>query len=167
MRVDEMAACCVAREHDRDDVPDSQSPLLPPPPPDEDTLSWPGNAIGLTGPVLHPTLSDAQKYTVGWICAITTEAVAAQAFLDEEQDGPQHVSLSRLAEPGVAMEHATHRVTPRTGNWWFRVPIHCKSSETNADNACKANDTAATQERCAIERGPMLRSSVPRTLGAC
>ncbi|KAH7000815.1 pfs domain-containing protein [Ilyonectria destructans] len=29
-------------------------------------------------------MSDPQKYTVGWICAITTEFVAAQAFLDEE-----------------------------------------------------------------------------------
>ncbi|KAH6984220.1 nucleoside phosphorylase domain-containing protein [Ilyonectria sp. MPI-CAGE-AT-0026] len=28
-------------------------------------------------------------YTVGWICAITSEFVAAQAFLDEEHDGPE------------------------------------------------------------------------------
>ncbi|KAJ4288675.1 hypothetical protein N0V90_011912 [Kalmusia sp. IMI 367209] len=31
-------------------------------------------------------------YTVGWICAITTELVAAQAFLDEKQEGPEYVS---------------------------------------------------------------------------
>ena len=31
-------------------------------------------------------------YTVGWICAITTEYVAAQAFLDEKHDGPEYVS---------------------------------------------------------------------------
>ncbi|KAF2831830.1 purine and uridine phosphorylase [Ophiobolus disseminans] len=31
-------------------------------------------------------------YTVGWICAITTELVAAQAFLDERHEGPDYVS---------------------------------------------------------------------------
>ncbi|KAI9765690.1 MAG: hypothetical protein M1840_007248 [Geoglossum simile] len=31
-------------------------------------------------------------YTVGWICAITTEYVAAQAFLDEKHEGPECVS---------------------------------------------------------------------------
>jgi nucleoside phosphorylase len=31
-------------------------------------------------------------YTVGWICAISTEAVAARAFLDEEHESPQSVS---------------------------------------------------------------------------
>ncbi|EHK19737.1 uncharacterized protein TRIVIDRAFT_132539, partial [Trichoderma virens Gv29-8] len=31
-------------------------------------------------------------YTVGWICAITTEYVAAQAFLDEKHDAPEYVS---------------------------------------------------------------------------
>ena len=31
-------------------------------------------------------------YTVGWICAVTTEYVAAQAFLDEKHDGPEYVS---------------------------------------------------------------------------
>src|SRR3569833_2739608 len=52
-----------------------------------------------------PTADDAQsqpadvpeqrvnnEYTVGWICAITTEYVAAQAFLDETHDGPEYVS---------------------------------------------------------------------------
>jgi nucleoside phosphorylase len=33
-------------------------------------------------------------YTVGWICAISTEYVAAQAFLDEEHEGPEYVSPS-------------------------------------------------------------------------
>ncbi|KAK4079824.1 hypothetical protein Trihar35433_929 [Trichoderma harzianum] len=32
-------------------------------------------------------------YTVGWICAITVEYVAAQEFLDEEHEGPEDVSL--------------------------------------------------------------------------
>ena len=31
-------------------------------------------------------------YTVGWICAISTEYVAAQEFLDEEHEGPEYVS---------------------------------------------------------------------------
>jgi hypothetical protein len=35
---------------------------------------------------VHP-----QKYTVGWICAVPTEYVAAQEFLDEEHDGPEYL----------------------------------------------------------------------------
>ncbi|WQF89370.1 Putative nucleoside phosphorylase domain-containing protein [Colletotrichum destructivum] len=37
-------------------------------------------------------MSDPQNYTVGWICALTTEFVAARAFLDERHDGPREVS---------------------------------------------------------------------------
>ncbi|KAK1989763.1 purine and uridine phosphorylase [Colletotrichum falcatum] len=37
-------------------------------------------------------MSDPQVYTVGWICAIATEFVAAQAFLDEEHAGPRQVA---------------------------------------------------------------------------
>lgn len=37
-------------------------------------------------------MSDPQAYTVGWICAVTAESVAARAFLDEEHIGPRHVS---------------------------------------------------------------------------
>ncbi|KAH6640435.1 hypothetical protein F5144DRAFT_589910 [Chaetomium tenue] len=37
-------------------------------------------------------MSDPEQYTVGWICAISTEAVAARAFLDEEYDGPRQVA---------------------------------------------------------------------------
>jgi hypothetical protein len=33
-----------------------------------------------------------EDYTVGWICAITTEYVAAQSFLDEKHEGPEYVS---------------------------------------------------------------------------
>jgi nucleoside phosphorylase len=33
-------------------------------------------------------MSDPKKYSVGWICAITVEYVAAQAFLDERHDPP-------------------------------------------------------------------------------
>ncbi|KAH8122467.1 ankyrin repeat-containing domain protein, partial [Trichoderma asperelloides] len=38
------------------------------------------------------TQFDNEDYTVGWICAITTEHVAARAFLDEEHALPQFVS---------------------------------------------------------------------------
>ncbi|KAK2061323.1 purine and uridine phosphorylase [Colletotrichum caudatum] len=37
-------------------------------------------------------MSDPQAYTVGWICAITAESVAAWAFLDEEHTGPRQVA---------------------------------------------------------------------------
>ena len=33
-----------------------------------------------------------EYYTVGWICAISTEHVVAQAFLDEKHEGPEYVS---------------------------------------------------------------------------
>ncbi|KAH8803357.1 hypothetical protein F5884DRAFT_847191 [Xylogone sp. PMI_703] len=32
-------------------------------------------------------MPDPNDYTVGWICALTTEYIAAQVFLDEEQEG--------------------------------------------------------------------------------
>ncbi|KAF9778282.1 hypothetical protein IL306_004255 [Fusarium sp. DS 682] len=37
-------------------------------------------------------MSNPYDYTVGWICAIATEYVAAQAFLDEKHEGPESVS---------------------------------------------------------------------------
>ncbi|RYP43974.1 hypothetical protein DL768_009519 [Monosporascus sp. mg162] len=37
-------------------------------------------------------MSNPNDYTVGWICAISTEYVAAQSFLDEKHDRPEHVS---------------------------------------------------------------------------
>jgi nucleoside phosphorylase len=33
-------------------------------------------------------------YTIGWICAITTEYVAAQAFLNKKHEGPEFVSTN-------------------------------------------------------------------------
>lgn len=36
-------------------------------------------------------MSDPQDYTVGWISALSTEYVAAQAFLDEKHEPPQSV----------------------------------------------------------------------------
>ncbi|QYT04235.1 Ankyrin repeat protein [Trichoderma simmonsii] len=37
-------------------------------------------------------MSNPNDYTVGWICAISTEYVAAQAFLDAKHEGPEYVS---------------------------------------------------------------------------
>lgn len=37
-------------------------------------------------------MSNPEDYTIGWICAITTEYVAAQAFLDEKHEGPAYLS---------------------------------------------------------------------------
>ncbi|KAK5988505.1 hypothetical protein PT974_09988 [Cladobotryum mycophilum] len=36
-------------------------------------------------------MSNHEDYTVGWICAISTERVAAEAFLDEEHEPPEYV----------------------------------------------------------------------------
>ncbi|KAL7948570.1 hypothetical protein V8C42DRAFT_254682 [Trichoderma barbatum] len=40
----------------------------------------------------HPSRLTNDEYTVGWICAITMESIAVQAFLDEKHDGPEHIS---------------------------------------------------------------------------
>lgn len=39
-------------------------------------------------------MSSPKGYTVGWICATSTEYVAARAFLDAEHEGPEYVSPS-------------------------------------------------------------------------
>ncbi|PHH73516.1 hypothetical protein CDD80_3760 [Ophiocordyceps camponoti-rufipedis] len=36
-------------------------------------------------------MSNPQDYTIGWICAVTVEAVAARAMLDEEHDAPEAI----------------------------------------------------------------------------
>ncbi|KAJ5174594.1 uncharacterized protein N7482_000471 [Penicillium canariense] len=40
---------------------------------------------------IEPVPGDSEGYTVGWICAIATEYIAAQAFLDERHLGPTHL----------------------------------------------------------------------------
>jgi nucleoside phosphorylase len=37
-------------------------------------------------------MSQPSGYTIGWICAVEVEYVAAQEFLDEEHEGPEYVS---------------------------------------------------------------------------
>lgn len=39
-------------------------------------------------------MSNPKGYTVGWVCAVTTEYVAAQAFLDEEHEKPEVISIN-------------------------------------------------------------------------
>ncbi|KAI4599632.1 hypothetical protein KJ359_001729 [Pestalotiopsis sp. 9143b] len=39
-------------------------------------------------------MSDPNIYTVGWICAIETELVAAASFLDEEHDDPDCIPVN-------------------------------------------------------------------------
>ena len=55
-----------------------------------------GDFIAVIGPLkLQDSASEhvqPNHYTVDWICAISTEYVAAQAFLDEEHEGPEYVS---------------------------------------------------------------------------
>ncbi|KAK2616324.1 hypothetical protein QQS21_000758 [Conoideocrella luteorostrata] len=56
-------------------------------------------------------MSNAGDYTVGWICAIVTEYVAAQELLDEEHDQPEFIStddtndytLGRLGKHNVVV----------------------------------------------------------------
>lgn len=35
-------------------------------------------------------MTNPEDYTVGWICALSTESVAAQSFLDEEHARPAY-----------------------------------------------------------------------------
>lgn len=65
---------------------------------DSDTTSWSEKRTKIDGNDFHsfavrkrPNKSLAPDvYTVGWICAIATEYVAAQEFLDEEHGRPQY-----------------------------------------------------------------------------
>ena len=51
-----------------------------------------GDAQGTVADTLERRVND--DYAVGWICAISTEYVAAQAFLDERHDRPEYVSAN-------------------------------------------------------------------------
>ena len=56
-------------------------------------------------------MSDPASYTVGWICALRVEYVAAQVFLDEEHERPSFVppndtndyALGKIAEHNVVI----------------------------------------------------------------
>ncbi|KAM0369148.1 hypothetical protein ACHAPY_011168 [Fusarium culmorum] len=56
-------------------------------------------------------MSNPQKYTVGWICAVTTEYVAARAFFDEKHDQLETIAdndnnnyaLGRIGKHNVVM----------------------------------------------------------------
>jgi nucleoside phosphorylase len=47
-------------------------------------------------------MSHREDYTVGWICAISTEYVAAQAFLDEKHKGPDY-TLGKIGKHNVVI----------------------------------------------------------------
>lgn len=57
-----------------------------------------------------------EDYTVGWICAISTEYVAAQAFLDEKHEGPEYIpsndnndyTLGRVGKHNVVIAVLPH-----------------------------------------------------------
>jgi nucleoside phosphorylase len=67
-----------------------------------------------------------KDYTVGWICAISTEYVAAQAFLDEKHEGPEYVSpndnndytLGKVGKHNVViavLPHGEYGISSATG----------------------------------------------------
>jgi nucleoside phosphorylase len=71
-------------------------------------------------------MSNREDYTVGWICAISTEYVAAQAFLDEKHEGPEYVSsndnndytLGRVGKHNVViavLPHGEYGISSATG----------------------------------------------------
>jgi nucleoside phosphorylase len=71
-------------------------------------------------------MSDPKIYTVGWICAIRTEYVAAQAFLDDKHEGPEYVSpndnndytLGRVGKHNVViavLPHGEYGISSATG----------------------------------------------------
>jgi len=61
--------------------------------------------------IVHPStillsatsMSNPGDYTVGWICAIVTEYIAAQEFLDEEHEGPNDYTLGRVGKHNVVI----------------------------------------------------------------
>jgi nucleoside phosphorylase len=62
-------------------------------------------------------MSNREDYTVGWICAINTEYVAAQAFLDERHKGTEYMSsndnndytLGKVGKHNVVIAVLPHR----------------------------------------------------------
>ncbi|KAH7111571.1 ankyrin repeat-containing domain protein [Dactylonectria macrodidyma] len=71
-------------------------------------------------------MSNPNNYTVGWICAIATEYVAARAFLEEEHEGPEQVStndnndytLGRIGKHNVviaALPHGEYGISSAAG----------------------------------------------------
>ena len=72
------------------------------------------------------SMSNPEDYTVGWICAISTEYVAAQAFLDEKHEGPEYVSpndnndytLGKVGKHNVViavLPHGEYGISSATG----------------------------------------------------
>src|ERR1700753_2047814 len=71
-------------------------------------------------------MSNPSDYTVGWICAISTENVAARIFLDEEHAPPKSVSpsdsndytIGRIGKHNVViavLPHGEYGISSATG----------------------------------------------------
>lgn len=52
------------------------------------------NVCDALGKLFFMSDSDPSHYVVGWICALMTEYVAAQEFLDDKHEWPAFVSLN-------------------------------------------------------------------------
>ncbi|RFU28033.1 hypothetical protein B7463_g8305, partial [Scytalidium lignicola] len=55
---------------------------------------WDPNSLFYATKGVGSEMSNPSDYTVGWICAIDTEYVAARVYLDEEHDRPERVSVN-------------------------------------------------------------------------
>ncbi|THW30043.1 hypothetical protein D6D22_10716 [Aureobasidium pullulans] len=56
-------------------------------------------------------MSDPQEYTVGWICALTTEYTAARVFLDREHDPPKPECIAASDDNAYTLgEIANHKI---------------------------------------------------------
>jgi hypothetical protein len=70
-------------------------------------------------------MPEAEEYTIGWICALTKEFIAAKAFLDVLHDpvdnaainDDNNYTLGRIGKHNVVIAGAHGR------NWWWR-PMH-------------------------------------------
>lgn len=55
---------------------------------------------------------DQSKYTVGWICAVPAEFIAAQAFIDEKHDLPQDLDPNTYALGRICNHHVAIACLP-------------------------------------------------------
>ncbi|KAH7113449.1 nucleoside phosphorylase domain-containing protein [Dactylonectria estremocensis] len=83
-------------------------------------------------------MSQPNDYTVGWICAVSTEYVAARAFLDEQHEGPEYVSpndnndytLGKIGKHNVVIavlpdgEYGTSRAASVASDMMHSFPNH-------------------------------------------
>ncbi|KAH7113702.1 hypothetical protein B0J13DRAFT_243078 [Dactylonectria estremocensis] len=97
-------------------------------------------------------MSNPNDYTVGWICAITTEYVAAQEFLDEEHEGPEYVSPNDT-NPGFEIDRIDR----------FRALIDRFISIVTLNRSDRASRDEATKLRNPKKEGGGAPSSLEST----